>query len=234
MTRKKILVIENEFSISELISVNLRHAQFQPICVRNVAEAWNIINDAPPDLVVLGGMPPDKSGIRLLHELRNRKHAEKIPTIVLTTRSDEQDKIHALEIGADDYVTKPFSSAELITRIKAVLRRRAEQLGEDVVMINGLILNLTTHRVIAHTSSNAIQLELGPTEFRLLHFLMTHPERVHSRWQLLTQVWGDGTPALERNVDVYIKRLRAALKPAGAHIMVKTVRGIGYQLAENA
>jgi two-component system phosphate regulon response regulator PhoB len=139
-----------------------------------------------------------------------------------------------LEIGADDYVTKPFSPKELMARIKAVLRRRAPQLTEDVVAINGLRLDPATHRVAASHSGNDIKLDLGPTEFRLLHFFMTHPERVHSRTQLLDQVWGDHVFVEERTVDVHIKRLRAALKPAGCDAMIETVRGSGYRLAKSA
>jgi two-component system, OmpR family, phosphate regulon response regulator PhoB len=152
---------------------------------------------------------------------------------MLTARGDEQDKVLGLEIGADDYVTKPFSPKELMARIKAVLRRRSPQLTEDVVAINGLRLDPATHRVAAHYSGDDIKLDLGPTEFRLLHFLMTHPERVHNRAQLLDRVWGDHVFVEERTVDVQIKRLRAALRPAGCERMIGTVRGSGYRLTRS-
>jgi two-component system phosphate regulon response regulator PhoB len=152
---------------------------------------------------------------------------------MLTARSEEQDKVMGLEAGADDYVTKPFSPKELLARIKAVLRRRAPQLTDDVVAINGLRLDPATHRVTGHDDGGPIKLDLGPTEFRLLHFLMTHPERVHSRSQLLDQVWGDHVFVEERTVDVHIKRLRAALTPGGYSTMIETVRGSGYRLARS-
>jgi two-component system phosphate regulon response regulator PhoB len=179
-------------------------------------------------------MLPGKSGIAFARDLRNNERTKHIPIIMLTARGDEQDKVLGLEIGADDYVTKPFSPKELMARIKAVLRRRAPQLTEDQVAINGLKLDPATHRVAAHAEGSEIKLELGPTEFRLLHFFMTHPERVHSRTQLLDQVWGDHVFVEERTVDVHIKRLRAALKPAGCDAMIETVRGSGYRLAKSA
>jgi two-component system phosphate regulon response regulator PhoB len=168
-------------------------------------------------------------------DLRANERTKQIPIIMLTARSEEQDKIMGLEAGADDYVTKPFSPKELLARIKAVLRRRAPQLTDDVVVVSGLRLDPATHRVMANqdASDNAIRVELGPTEFRLLHFLMTHPERVHSRSQLLDQVWGDHVFVEERTVDVHIKRLRAALAPAGYSNMIETVRGSGYRLAKS-
>jgi two-component system phosphate regulon response regulator PhoB len=237
-----ILVIEDEPAISELISVNLQHAGHCPIRAYNAEQAQNLISDVLPDLVLLDWMLPGKSGIAFARELRGNERTKHIPIIMLTARGDEQDKVLGLEIGADDYVTKPFSPKELMARIKAVLRRRAPQLTEDVVAINGLRLDPATHRVAANghsadsstDASGDIKLDLGPTEFRLLHFFMTHPERVHSRTQLLDQVWGDHVFVEERTVDVHIKRLRAALKPAGCDAMIETVRGSGYRLAKSA
>jgi len=216
------------------LAVNLQHAGHCAIRAYNAEQAQNLISDVLPDLVLLDWMLPGKSGIAFARELRDNERTKHIPIIMLTARGDEQDKVLGLEIGADDYVTKPFSPKELMARIKAVLRRRAPQLTEDVVSINGLRLDPATHRVAASAEGNEIKLDLGPTEFRLLHFFMTHPERVHSRTQLLDQVWGDHVFVEERTVDVHIKRLRAALKPAGCDAMIETVRGSGYRLAKHA
>jgi two-component system phosphate regulon response regulator PhoB len=188
-----ILVIEDEPAISELISVNLQHAGHCPIRAYNAEQAQNLISDVLPDLVLLDWMLPGKSGVAFARDLRNNERTKHIPIIMLTARSDDQDK----------------------------------------VSINGLRLDPATHRVAAHMNgSGEVKLDLGPTEFRLLHFFMTHPERVHSRTQLLDQVWGDHVFVEERTVDVHIKRLRAALKPAGCDAMIETVRGSGYRLAK--
>lgn len=231
-----ILVVEDEPSISELIAVNLEHAGHYAIRAYNAEQAQNLIGDVLPDLILLDWMLPGKSGITFARELRADERTRGIPLIMLTARGEEADKVAALETGADDYVTKPFSPKELMARIKAVLRRRAPQLTEDIVTINGLRLDPATHRVGAQSDQDGdeIRLDLGPTEFRLLHFFMTHPERVHSRTQLLDRVWGDHVFVEERTVDVHIKRLRAALKPAGCDLMIETVRGSGYRLAKNA
>lgn len=228
-----ILIVEDEPAISELISVNLQHAGHYPIRAYNAEQALTLISDVLPDLVLLDWMLPGKSGVTFARELRANERTKHVPIIMLTARSEEQDKVMGLEIGADDYVTKPFSPKELMARIKAVLRRRAPQLTEDVVSVNGLKLDPATHRVTSHQEGNDIKLDLGPTEFRLLHFFMTHPERVHSRSQLLDQVWGDHVFVEERTVDVHIKRLRAALKPAGHDAMIETVRGSGYRLTKS-
>lgn len=226
-----ILVVEDEPAIAELIAVNLQHAGHYPIRAYNAEQALSLMSDVLPDLVLLDWMLPGKSGATFAKELRNNDRTKQIPIIMLTARSEEQDKVLGLEAGADDYVTKPFSPKELLARIKAVLRRRAPQLTDDVVAINGLRLDPATHRVTGQDESGMIKLDLGPTEFRLLHFLMTHPERVHSRSQLLDQVWGDHVFVEERTVDVHIKRLRAALTPGGYSNMIETVRGSGYRLA---
>ena len=230
-----ILVVEDEPAIAELIAVNLQHAGHYPIRAYNAEQATALMSDVLPDLVLLDWMLPGKSGVAFAKDLRANERTKQIPIIMLTARSEEQDKIMGLEAGADDYVTKPFSPKELLARIKAVLRRRAPQLTDDVVVVSGLRLDPATHRVMAsqETGDNPIRLELGPTEFRLLHFLMTHPERVHSRSQLLDQVWGDHVFVEERTVDVHIKRLRAALAPAGYSNMIETVRGSGYRLAKS-
>jgi two-component system phosphate regulon response regulator PhoB len=185
-----------------------------------------------PDLVVLDWMLPGKSGVQFAKELRSNERTKDIPIILLTARSEEMDKIAGLEAGADDYVTKPFSPKELVARIRAVLRRRSPQLADEVVQINNLRLDPVSHRVLATNGIDEVSLDLGPTEFRLLHFFMTHPERVHSRGQLLDKVWGDHVFVEERTVDVHIKRLRAALAPSNCQNLIETVRGSGYRLTK--
>jgi two-component system phosphate regulon response regulator PhoB len=185
-----------------------------------------------PDLVVLDWMLPGKSGVQFAKELRSNERTKDIPIILLTARSEEMDKIAGLEAGADDYVTKPFSPKELVARIRAVLRRRSPQLADEVVQINSLRLDPVAHRVMAVDGINEMLIDLGPTEFRLLHFLMTHPERVHSRGQLLDKVWGDHVFVEERTVDVHIKRLRASLAPTNCQNLIETVRGSGYRLTK--
>ncbi|PZP56591.1 MAG: DNA-binding response regulator, partial [Azospira oryzae] len=172
-------------------------------------------------------MLPGASGIELARRLRADERTKAIPIIMLTARTEERDKVSALDTGADDYITKPFSPREMIARIRAVLRRRAPQMTDDTVTIGGLTLDPSTRRV----SGDGIPIHLGPTEFRLLHYLMTHPERVHSRAQLLDRVWGDHVFVEERTVDVHIRRLRKALEPAGKAGLIQTVRGTGYRLS---
>ena len=223
--RASILVVEDEPAIQELVAVNLEHAGHQVVRARSAEEADAAIRAALPDLVVLDWMLPGQSGVALARKLRADARTRDVPIILLTARVNEQDKIAGLEAGADDYVTKPFSPKELIARIKAVLRRRAPQLSEEAVEVAGLLVNPATHRV----SGNGRPLELGPTEFRLLHFVITHPERVYSRAQLLDEVWGDHVYVEERTVDVHIRRLRAALEATGHDKLVETVRGTGYR-----
>lgn len=222
-----ILVVEDEPAIQELIAANLGRAGHHVLRAMDAETAQRIVRDALPDLVLLDWMLPGMSGIELARRLRADERTRAIPIIMLTARGEEQDRVAGLEMGADDYVTKPFSPRELMARIKAVLRRRAPQTTEDAVEVGGLRLDPTTHRV----SSAEQELSLGPTEFRLLHFLMTHPERVHSRAQLLDQVWGDHVFVEERTVDVHVRRLRAALEPVGQDALVQTVRGSGYRFS---
>jgi two-component system phosphate regulon response regulator PhoB len=177
-------------------------------------------------------MLPGKSGVQFAKELRSNERTKDIPIILLTARSEEMDKIAGLEAGADDYVTKPFSPKELVARVRAVLRRRSPQLADEVVQINNLRLDPVSHRVLAVNGIDEVSLDLGPTEFRLLHFFMTHPERVHSRGQLWDKVWGDHVFVEERTVDVHIKRLRAALAPSHCQNLIETVRGSGYRLTK--
>lgn len=221
-----ILVVEDEPAIRELIAVNLEHAGHRVQCVGSAAEANARIYEVRPDLIVLDWMLPDLAGTALARLLRADARSKDIPIIMLTARAQEQDKIAGLESGADDFITKPFSPKELLARIKAVLRRRAPQLTDDLIEVAGLQLNPATHSVM----SDGNELHLGPTEWKLLHFLMTHPGRVYSRTQLLDHVWGDHKFVAERTVDVHIRRLRQALEPTGRDRLIETVRGTGYRL----
>jgi two-component system phosphate regulon response regulator PhoB len=220
-----ILVIEDEPAIAELVAVNLSFAGHKVLRAADSIQADTLIRAELPDLILLDWMLPGMSGVNYAKKLRTDERTRDVPIIMLTARSQEGDKVEGLESGADDYMTKPFSPRELIARIKAVIRRRAPQLTDDTVEIAGLRLDPQTHRV----SGGGQALELGPTEFRLLHFFMTHPERVHSRSQLLDHVWGDHVFVEERTVDVHIRRLRQALTPTGHDRHVETVRGSGYR-----
>jgi len=220
-----ILVVEDEPAIQELIAVNLEHAGHQVLRAANVPEAEALVREVLPDLVLLDWMLPGPPGLNFARQLRSDQRTKDIPIIMLTARAQEQDTIAGLEGGADDYVTKPFSPRELLARIKAVMRRRAPQLTDDIVEIAGLKLDPVAHRV----SAAGANIELGPTEFRMLHFFITHTERVYSRAQLLDEVWGDHVFVEERTVDVHIRRLRQALEPTGHDSLVETVRGTGYR-----
>lgn len=220
-----ILVVEDEPAIQELISVNLSFAGHKVLRALDAEQAKVLINAELPDLILLDWMLPGSTGLNLARNLRGSERTREIPIIMLTAKSSEADKVEGLESGADDYITKPFSPKELMTRIKAVLRRRAPQLTDDEIEISGLKLDPVSHRI----TGNGANLPLGPTEFRLLHFFMTHPERVFTRGQLLDQVWGDHVFLEERTVDVHIRRLRKALEPSNHHNLVETVRGSGYR-----
>ncbi|PHV12185.1 phosphate regulon transcriptional regulator PhoB [Chitinimonas sp. BJB300] len=222
-----ILLVEDEPAIQELIAFNLQQAGHHVLRADSAEAGMNLVKNALPDLVLLDWMLPGMSGIEFSRKLRADERTRQVPVIMLTARSEEADKIIGLETGADDYITKPFSPRELQARIKAVLRRRAPQITDDIVEVNGLTLDPATHRV----AGNGTPLGLGPTEFRLLHFFMTHPERVHSRTQLLDQVWGDHVFVEERTVDVHIRRLRSALESTGHDALIQTVRGTGYRLS---
>lgn len=223
----KILVVEDEPAIQTLIAVNLKRAGHDVVGALDAESAQRQINEALPDLILLDWMLPGMSGLDLARRLRSDVRTRGVPIIMLTARGDERDKVQGLETGADDYVTKPFSPRELLARIQAVLRRRAPEATEDAVEIGGLRVDPVSHRVMA----NGQPVNIGPTEFRLLHFLITHPERVHSRSQLLDQVWGDHVFVEERTVDVHVRRLRAALEPTGLERLIQTVRGSGYRLS---
>ncbi len=224
-----ILVVEDEPAIQELIAANLSRAGHTVWRASDSEAAQVYVREALPDLILLDWMMPGMSGMEFAKRLRNDIRTQDVPIIMLTARSEERDKVTALEGGADDYITKPFSPRELMARIKAVLRRRVPQATEDPVTIAGLTLDPSTHRV----SAGERNVTLGPTEFRLLHFFMTHPERVHSRSQLLDQVWGDHVFVEERTVDVHIRRLRSALEPYGCDYLVQTVRGAGYRFSRD-
>ncbi|GAA4409755.1 DNA-binding response regulator [Advenella faeciporci] len=220
-----ILVVEDEPAIQELISVNLSFAGHKVLRALDAEQAKILINAELPDLILLDWMLPGASGLSMARSLRADERTKDIPIIMLTAKSAEEDKVEGLESGADDYITKPFSPKELMARIKAVLRRRAPQLTDDEIEIAGLKLDPVSHRI----TGNGSNLPLGPTEFRLLHFFMTHPERVFTRSQLLDQVWGDHVFLEERTVDVHIRRLRKALEPSEHHGLIETVRGSGYR-----
>jgi two-component system phosphate regulon response regulator PhoB len=221
-----VLIVEDEAPILELVAVNVEHAGYLPMRAGSAEEADAIIRKALPDVVVLDWMLPGESGVAFARRLRGDRRTKDIPIILLTARAEERDKIAGLESGADDYVTKPFSPRELLARIKAVLRRRAPELTDDVVEIDGLTLEPSAHRV----NGGGKRIELGPTEYRLLHFFMTHPNRIYSRTQLLDEVWGDHVFVEERTVDVHIRRLRQALEASGHDRLIDTVRGTGYGL----
>lgn len=221
----RILIVEDEPAIAELIAVNLRHGGFDPVVAQDSVTAQRELDATLPDAVLLDWMLPGQSGLSLARHWRKQPRTKDIPILMLTARGDEPDKVAGLDAGADDYITKPFSTQELLARIRAVLRRRSPESVSDAVTVGGLMLDAATHRIFFQNR----ELKLGPTEFKLLHYLMKHAERVHSRSTLLDKVWGDHVFIEERTVDVHVKRLREALGAAGT--MVETVRGAGYRLA---
>jgi len=225
-----ILVVEDEPAIQELIACNLELAGHRALRADNAEQAFDRLREELPDLVILDWMLPGQSGIDFARRLRAERRTQDVPVIMLTARADEQDKLLGLETGADDYVTKPFSPRELNARVKAVLRRRAPQATDDAVEFAGLRIDPATRRVTAAGHTVAI----GPTEFRLLHFFMTHTDRVYGRSQLLDQVWGDHVFVEERTVDVHIRRLRKALEPSGHDRLIETVRSAGYRFSPSA
>jgi two-component system phosphate regulon response regulator PhoB len=224
----RVLIVEDEPSIAELISVNLRHNGLAPIWAEDGMAAQREIDAMLPDVVLLDWMLPGQSGLALARKWRADARTRAIPILMLTARGDEPDKVAGLDAGADDYITKPFSTQELLARIRAVLRRRAPEQAAETVTVGDLSLDAATHRVTWHGKP----LKVGPTEFKLLCYLMQHPERVHSRSQLLDKVWGDHVFIEERTVDVHVKRLRESLGPAAG--LVETVRGAGYRLTAQA
>ncbi len=224
----RVLVVEDESAIAELISINLRHAGYDVTIASDADQAQIEIDGVLPDLVVLDWMLPGQSGLVLAKRWRGQARTRELPIIMLTARAEEGDMISGLDAGADDYLTKPFSTNELLARIRAVLRRKAPEALDTLVDVAGLKLDPSTRRV----ARDDREVRIGPTEFRLLHFFMTHPERVHSRAQLLDRVWGDHVFIEERTVDVHVKRLREALEPVGCSRMIETVRGAGYRFTQ--
>jgi two-component system phosphate regulon response regulator PhoB len=220
----RVLVVEDEPAIAELVAVNLRHNGFQPIWVESGDAAQRELDANVPDLILLDWMLPGQSGLSLARKWRASERTRAVPILMLTARGDEPDKVAGLDAGADDYITKPFSTHELLARIRAVLRRRAPEPESEAVLVAELALDASTHRV----TWRGQPVKLGPTEFKLLQHLMRNPERVHSRSQLLDKVWGDHVFIEERTVDVHVKRLRESLGDAGP--MIETVRGAGYRL----
>ena len=220
----RVLIVEDEPAIAELIAVNLRHNGFQPIWAMDAVTAQKELDEILPDVILLDWMLPGESGLALAKKWRSSTRSQAIPILMLTARGDEADRVAGLETGADDYIVKPFSPRELLARIRAVLRRRAPEQSAGVVTIGDLTLDADTYRV----SWQQQPLKVGPTEFKLLQYLMRHPERVHSRGQLLDKVWGDHVFIEERTVDVHVKRLRESLGDASS--LIETVRGAGYRL----
>lgn len=223
-----VLIVEDEVAIAELLAVNLRHHGYIPKLAPDGDHAQREIDAALPDLVLLDWMLPGHSGLTLAKRWRAEPRTQSVPIIMLTARGEEADRVAGLDAGADDYIAKPFSPKEMLARVRAVMRRRAPAPVDVTLQVGNLRLDTATHRV----SYQAQQIKLGPTEFRLLQHLMAHPERVHSRGQLLDKVWGDQVYIEERTVDVHIKRLRQALGDAAS--MIETVRGTGYRLSAPA
>ncbi|MDR2874758.1 MAG: phosphate regulon transcriptional regulator PhoB [Methylobacillus sp.] len=229
----RILVVEDEAAIAELIEVNLRHAGYESVIAADSRAAQREVDERLPDAILLDWMLPGESGLTLARQWRANPRTREIPILMLTARAEEADRIAGLDAGADDYIVKPFSTKELLARVRAVLRRRAPHATGEAVTVGALTLDPSTHRV----SWNGAPVKLGPTEFRLLHHLLRAPERVHSRAQLLDKVWGDHVFIEERTVDVHIKRLRENLCDAAGEAgasAIETVRGVGYRLSAQA
>ena len=227
-TTPRVLIVEDEPAIAELLTINLKHNGFAPVWAGDGVAAQRELDANLPDVILLDWMLPGQSGLSLARKWRADPRTKDVPVILLTAKSDESDKIAGLDAGADDYITKPFSIKEMLARLRAVLRRRSPEISSQILTIGELQLDGSTHRVTFQDSA----LKLGPTEFKLLQHLMSHPERVHSRGQLLDKVWGDHVYIEERTVDVHIKRLREALGQGGLH--VETVRGTGYRITAQA
>ena len=226
----RILVVEDEPAIAELISINLRHAGFEVAIAADAEQAQAEVDAVVPDLVILDWMLPGQSGLQLARRWRGQARTRALPVIMLTARVLDADKVTGLDAGADDYLTKPFSPTELMARIRAVLRRKSPEALDSPVEVGPLRLDPATHRVSGHGQ----EVKMGATEFKLLHFFLSHPERVHSRTQLLDKVWGDHVFIEERTIDVHVKRLREALTPVRCAHLIETVRGAGYRLSGRA
>jgi two-component system phosphate regulon response regulator PhoB len=227
MSSFNILVVEDEDAIRGMLMMVLEQAGFVPIAAADAEEAQEALHDALPDLILLDWMLPGISGVEWARRLKKEPVYRDLPIILLTARGEEEDKVKGLEIGADDYMTKPFSPKELVARIRAVLRRSGKIQGQAQIVLGDLVLDTEQHRL----SISDKQLEVSPTEFRLMHFFMTHPDKVYSRTQLLDQVWGRSVYIEERTIDVHIRRLRKILGEYGREDLVQTVRGFGYRFS---
>lgn len=225
--QKRILIVDDEPAIREMVAFALRKGDFEPTHAGDAREAQAAIADKVPDLILLDWMLPGASGLELARRWRKDALTREVPIIMLTARGEENDRVGGLEAGVDDYVVKPFSARELLARIRAVMRRSRDDDEDGSVVIGGLRIDGAAHRVYA----NDAPVSIGPTEYRLLHFFMTHPERVYGRSQLLDHVWGGSVYVEERTVDVHIRRLRKTLEPSGLDGMVQTVRGAGYRFS---
>ena len=225
-----VLVVEDEDALATLLHYNLDNEGYRVAVAGDGEEALTLASERAPDLVILDWMLPKVSGIEVCRRLRGRAETRNVPIIMLTARGEESDRIRGLDTGADDYVVKPFSMVELTARVRAVMRRIRPGLADDRITVGDIVIDRVAHRV----KRNGKEIHLGPTEFRLLHYLMTHPNRVHSRTQLLDEVWGDHVFIEERTVDVHIRRLRQALAPSGHDALIDTVRGSGYALRAEA
>ncbi len=227
MSNFNVLVVEDEDAIRGMLIMILEQSGFAPIAAADAEEAQKALDDNLPDLILLDWMLPGISGVEWARRLKKEPIYRDIPIILLTARGEEEDKVRGLEIGADDYMTKPFSPKELVARIRAVLRRSGKIQGQAQIILGDLILDTEQHRL----SIGDKQLEVSPTEFRLMHFFMTHPDKVYSRTQLLDQVWGRSVYIEERTIDVHIRRLRKILEEYGREDLVQTVRGFGYRFS---
>ncbi|MCG8393572.1 MAG: phosphate regulon transcriptional regulator PhoB [Pseudomonadales bacterium] len=227
MSRNRILIVDDEPAIREMVAVALELADFDVLEAENAQRGHEIIVDERPDLVLLDWMLPSVTGIELARRLKRDEATTEVPIIMLTAKSEEDNKIQGLDVGADDYITKPFSTRELISRIKAVLRRSSNAAAEKAIEVEGLCLDPVSHRI----SADDQPVDMGPTEYRLLEFFMSHQERAYSRTQLLDQVWGANVYVEDRTIDVHIRRLRKALAPFGYDRFIQTVRGTGYRFS---
>ena len=227
MSEETILIVDDEPAIREMIATTLELAEFRVLEAENAQQAYERVVDDRPDLILLDWMMPGVSGIELTRRLKRDEATAEIPVILLTARSEEDNKILGLDVGADDYVTKPFSTRELLSRIRAVLRRASSKGAERPIIHDGLMLDPVSHRI----SANDKPVDMGPTEYRLLEFFMSHPERAYSRAQLLDRVWGGNVYVEDRTVDVHIRRLRKALEPHALDRFIQTVRGTGYRFS---
>ena len=228
--QKRILIVEDEAAIRDMVAFAVRKGDFDPVMASDAREAQEAVADKVPDLILLDWMLPGTSGIELARRWRKDALTRDVPIIMLTARGEENDRVSGLEAGVDDYVVKPFSARELLARIRAVLRRSREDEEDGSVQVGGLRIEGAAHRVFA----NEQPLTIGPTEYKLLHFFMTHADRVYSRSQLLDHIWGGNVYVEERTVDVHIRRLRKTLSPFGMDEMVQTVRGAGYRFSATA